>query len=258
MDGFALDAVLRRDRLIVGAALFVVAALAWGYLVVQAPSMSGPDAGMAMPGMEMAAPAGIGVLFAMWFVMMIAMMLPSATPMLLMFAAVNRRRRERQAPVVPIAVFLAGYLIVWGLYSAVVAVAQSLLHDRAMLSPAMAATSPLLSGAILVLAGVFQWTPLKAACLTACRSPLAFVMTGWRDGVRGALVMGVRHGGYCLACCWVLMLLLFVAGVMNLAWVALIAAFVLVEKVSPGGPWVGRVAGAVLAVWGLALLVPLR
>ncbi len=115
----------------------------------------------------------------------------------------------------------------------------------------MVATSPILGGALLVAAGVFQWTPLKHACLAHCRSPLGFIMSEWREGTGGALVMGLKHGAYCVGCCWFLMGLLFVAGVMNLLWVAIIAAFVLVEKVAPAGPWVGRAAGLLLVGWGV-------
>jgi predicted metal-binding membrane protein len=119
----------------------------------------------------------------------------------------------------------------------------------------MAATSPLLAAALLIAAGVFQWTPLKRACLAACRSPLSFLMTGWREGWAGALVMGVRHGAYCLGCCWALMALLFVAGVMNLLWVAAIAVAVLVEKVVPRGDVIGRLVGLALIAAGIAVAV---
>jgi predicted metal-binding membrane protein len=136
--------------------------------------------------------------------------------------------------------------VVWAIFSVVVALAQAVLHAAAMLSSAMAATSPLLAGGLLAAAGVFQWTPLKRACLAACRSPLSFLMAGWREGRIGAFVMGLRHGLYCLGCCWVLMALLFVVGVMNLLWVAAIAVAILVEKVVPRGDLVGRLAGVVL------------
>jgi predicted metal-binding membrane protein len=123
----------------------------------------------------------------------------------------------------------------------------------------MQTTSTALAGAILVGAGIYQWTPLKQACLRQCRSPLDFVMTEWRSGKGGAFAMGLTHGAYCLGCCWLLMLLLFVGGVMNLAWIAGIALFVLVEKLSPAGHWIGKAAGVALILWGgvvLAGLVP--
>jgi predicted metal-binding membrane protein len=136
----------------------------------------------------------------------------------------------------------------------VATVAQWGLHTAALLSPMLASTSPLLGGLLLLAAGIFQWTPLKSTCLTQCRSPLGFVMTAWREGTWGALRMGLRHGMYCVGCCWVLMALLFVAGVMNLLWVAAIAALVLMEKVLPRGEWVGRVVGGILMLAGLVLL----
>ena len=154
----------------------------------------------------------------------------------------------------PTMVFLAGYVLVWMGFSMLASLAQWGLHSLALLSPMMVSTSPILGGLILVAAGVLQWTPLKSTCLTHCRSPLGFLMTEWREGPRGALIMGLHHGGYCVGCCWSLMALLFVAGVMNLLWVATIAAFVLVEKVVPRGELVGRIAGGVLVLAGLVLL----
>jgi predicted metal-binding membrane protein len=151
-------------------------------------------------------------------------------------------------------IFVLGYLVVWTTYSVAAALAQAGLHAAALMSPAMAATSPLLAGGLLVAAGVFQWTPLKRACLAGCRSPLSFLMAGWREGRGGAFVMGLRHGLYCLGCCWALMALLFVVGVMNLLWVAAIAVAVLVEKVVPRGDLVGRLAGVALVAAGLLLV----
>ncbi|TMP98954.1 MAG: DUF2182 domain-containing protein, partial [Verrucomicrobia bacterium] len=156
---------------------------------------------------------------------------------------------------VPTGIFLLGYLAVWAVFSALAAVAQWILHSTALLSPMMVSTSPILGGALLVAAGVFQWTPLKNACLTHCRSPLSFLMTGWREGKLGAFVMGLKHGAYCAGCCWFLMALLFVAGVMNIWWVAIIAVFVLLEKVVPRGLFVGKVTGVFLAVWGVWMML---
>jgi predicted metal-binding membrane protein len=148
-------------------------------------------------------------------------------------------------------VFALGYLLAWTGYAVLAALAQSLLHSAALLSPAMASRSPLLGGGLLMLAGVYQWLPLKGACLSHCRSPLGFFSTEWREGVSGALLMGLRHGTYCVGCCWALMALLFVAGVMNLLWVVVIAGFVLAEKVMPNGRLLGRITGVLLAGWGL-------
>ena len=257
----ALEGLLRRDRVVIGTALAVLIVTAWLYLLHLASAMSE----MAMPGMPtmpgMAMPAmhawswvEVGALVVMWSVMMIAMMTPAAAPMILTFSAIHRRRVAEKRPAVPTVIFVLGYLVVWTIYSVVAALAQAGLHAAALLSPAMAATSPLLAGGLLVAAGVFQWTPLKRACLAACRSPLSFLMTGWREGRRGAFVMGVRHGLYCLGCCWALMVLLFVAGVMNLVWVAAIAVAILVEKVVPRGDLVGRLAGGVLVAAGVLVV----
>ncbi|MFQ5788944.1 MAG: DUF2182 domain-containing protein [Acidobacteriota bacterium] len=250
-----LEAVLKRDRTIVMTGLFGVAVLAWVYMFHLAWDMKGMDmsAEMAMPQMQAWDAMNLILLFVMWAVMMVAMMVPSAAPLILLFAKVNRQKRERQDPVVPTAVFLLGYLLVWAGFSAAATLAQWGLHSAALLSPMMMSTSPLLGGMLLIGAGIFQFTPLKRACLVHCRSPLGFLMTEWREGKLGALIMGVKHGTYCVGCCWILMALLFVAGVMNLLWVATITAFVLVEKVIPRGELVGRVAGVGLMLAGVVL-----
>ncbi len=252
----SFETLLKRDRLIVIAALAAVTLLAWGYMVreAQAMNLSGVCccAGMKMSGPDTQpwSTATLLPLFLMWTEMMVAMMIPSAAPMILTFAAVQRRRREQVRPFVPTGIFVLGYLVIWTAFSAAAAVAQWVLHGRALLSPMMVSTSPILGGSLLVAAGIFQWTPLKNGCLTHCRSPLSFLMTEWREGKFGALMMGLKHGGYCAGCCWFLMALLFVAGVMNLWWIAIIAAFVLLEKILRKGLLVGKVAGVLLIAWG--------
>ncbi len=196
-------------------------------------------------------PREVGLTFVMWAVMMAGMMVPSAMPMILLFATLQRKRREERAPFVPTGVFLLGYLVVWTLFSVAATFTQWGLHEASLLSSRMVVTAPLAGAALLVAAGVYQWTPLKEACLRKCRTPLDFLMTEWREGARGALVMGLRHGLFCAGCCALLMGLLFVAGVMNLLWVAAGAAFVLVEKLIPAGRWPSRLSGAALAAWGL-------
>jgi predicted metal-binding membrane protein len=243
-----LEAVLRRDRAVVLACVLGVAALAWAYILYLARGMDHAD--LVMPRTQAWGGGDFSLVFAMWAVMMVAMMVPTAAPMILLFATVNRRRREQRQPFVPTGVFLLGYLLVWSGFAALATLAQWGLHTAALLSPAMVSTSPLLGGALLLVAGIFQWTPLKGVCLTHCRTPLGFLMGEWREGTRGALRMGLRHGGYCVGCCWILLALLFVTGVMNLLWVAAIAAFVLVEKVAPAGPWLSRVTGLLLAAGG--------
>ena len=248
------QANFRRDRLIVLAGLTGVVVLSWAYLVYLALDMQSMDMEMAMPRTQMWSAVDFILMFVMWTVMMVGMMTPSATPMLLTFAAFFRRRYSDQSPGLPTALFLAGYLSVWAGFSAIATLAQWALHSASLLSPMMVSTSPVLGGVLFIAAGVFQWTPLKYACLNHCRTPLGFFMTEWRDGLRGAFTMGLRHGRFCVGCCWFLMGLLFVAGVMNLLWVAIIAAFVLLEKVAPRGESVARAAGVLFAVWGLWLV----
>jgi predicted metal-binding membrane protein len=211
--------------------------------------------GMSMPGArpwDLAETAGLAL---MWIVMMIAMMIPSVAPVILLFAGVSRRRRVQGVPATPVSVFTLSYLLAWTGYAVLAALTQSALHSAALLSPTMASSSPLLGGGLLILAGVYQWLPLKGACLAHCRSPLGFFSTEWREGVSGALLMGFRHGSYCVGCCWALMALLFVAGVMNLLWVVVIAGFVLAEKLAPNGRLLGRITGSLLIGWGLWVLV---
>ncbi|MFQ6028729.1 MAG: DUF2182 domain-containing protein [Dehalococcoidia bacterium] len=258
-----LEAALRRDRLIVLAGIVGVAALAWIYLFYLAWDMQRSMSADSMPmGLEMVLSqvrawgvVDFLLMFVMWAVMMTAMMVPTAAPMILTFATINRRRREQQQPFVPTGVFLLGYVIIWSGFAAGATVAQWLLNIAALLSPMMASSSPFLGGGLLLAAGIFQWSPVKYACLNHCRTPMSFVMTEWRDGPQGALLMGLRHGTFCLGCCWVLMSLLFVLGVMNLLWIAALATFVLVEKVAPAGQWISRVTGLLLAGWGAWLVV---
>jgi len=193
-------------------------------------------------------------LFLMWTEMMVAMMVPTAAPMILTFAMVNRRRREQERPFVPTGIFLLGYLVVWTGFSILATLAQWGLHSAALISHAMVSTSPLFGGILLLAAGVFQWTPLKQRCMIHCRSPLSFFLTEWRDGKAGALWMGLKHGIYCTGCCWALMLLLFLLGVMNIWWIAAITLFVLAEKLLPKSAALSRASGLLLALWGLWLV----
>lgn len=251
-----LERLLRRDRLIVTAGVVGVAALGWAYMLYLARSMGGMDMGgdMTMPQMRAWGVVDLALVFLMWAVMMVAMMVPSASPLVLMMAAANRKRHQQDDPLVPTGLFLGGYLVAWTLFSALATVAQWGLHASALLSPAMVGTSPMLGGVLLLLAGGFQFTPLKHACLSHCRSPLGFVMGHWREGRAGAVRMGLEHGLYCVGCCWILMALLFVAGVMNLAWVAAISVFVLAEKVLPRGELVGKLGGVAFMITGLVML----
>jgi len=250
----SLAAVLKRDRVIVGAGVLLVAALAWWYTVDAARQMGGVTMHMGRPDPNAWSSASLLPLFVMWVVMMVAMMLPSATSMILTFAAVARNRRQHQRPYVPVAVFASGYLAVWGGFSAVAAVAQWLLHREALLSPTMVSSSALLGGVLLLLAGIFQFTPLKRSCLTHCRAPLEFITGHWREGWGGAFVMGLEHGLFCIGCCWALMALLFVLGVMNLLWIAVLTVLVGLEKILPRRAFISRGTGALLAFWGIWVL----
>lgn len=254
--GTTLEEFLQRDRLIVIGGIVTLAVIAWAYTVNVSREMNGT---MAMMQMEMVAPnvgwtpGDFAFTFGMWAVMMAAMMLPSATPMVLTFALLNRKRREQDRPFVPTIVFLVGYLIVWAAFAFAAALAQWGFQSVAFLSPGLATTSSVLGGAILIAAGLYQWSPLKRACLRECQNPISFLSTSWREGRPGAVLMGVRHGINCVGCCWVLMGLLFVGGVMNLVWVAAIALFVLAERVGPR-PIHGLISGAsgiVLITWGV-------
>jgi predicted metal-binding membrane protein len=198
--------------------------------------------------------ADLGAAAVMWGVMMIAMMLPSAAPMLLLFSSVQRKRRAQGEAVVPSGLFAAGYLLIWLAWSGLAAALQWALHGVFLLSSHLATTSALLGAAFLLMAGFYQFTPWKDACLVQCQSPLAFLLTKWRAGPRGALCMGLHHGAYCVGCCWALMGLLFVGGVMDLLWVAGLAGFVLLEKAIARGPWFSRMSGLALIVWALYVL----
>ena len=216
-----------------------------------------PPAGMTM-AMPMAAhwnAALLALTFAMWWVMMLGMMLPSAAPMILTFDRINRGKRRRGQTYVSSAIFVLGYLLVWGAFSVVVTLAQWALDSAALLSPRLTLESVRIGGGVLVLAGIYQFTPWMQTCLRHCRSPFAFLLNNWREGATGALRMGIEHGAWCLGCCWILMALLFVVGVMNLLWIAALALFVFAEKLLPGGPWTARVGGLTMLGFGVYLLV---
>jgi predicted metal-binding membrane protein len=238
--------VLRHERALVIAGVVAVAGLAW--LDVWRRARGVMD--MAMPAMEPWSFAELGAMLAMWVVMMVAMMLPSAAPMLLLFAATQRERATRGEPATVLA-FAGGYVLVWGGFSVAAAALQAALQQSMLLSSDLAMTGGWLPAAVLALAGVYQLTPLKSACLVRCRSPLGFLLSRWRDGAGGALAMGLRHGAFCLGCCWALMTLLFVGGVMNVVWVAALAIVVLAEKALPHGLWLARASGVAMIAWAL-------
>ena len=227
--------LLRHERLIVIAGVALLVVLSWWYLA----------AGAGMRGMATMQVPTLGALILMWWLMMVAMMLPSATPAILLYARVRKSRAGAPA-IAQSSVFLAGYLMVWLLFSILAAFAQRLLAG-----PSMTLGNRLAESALLVATGVYELTPLKSGCLTRCRSPAEFLTLHWRPGWSGAVRLGVSHGADCLGCCWMLMALLFVGGVMNLLWVVALTLIVAVEKLLPRGDWFGRAAGAALIAWGV-------
>jgi predicted metal-binding membrane protein len=246
-----LFALRPRDRVAVLSAIGAITALSWLYLVDMARGMGHMEMGsMSMTGLHPWTPAHFGMMFSMWAIMMVGMMLPSATPTTLIYTAVARKASREGTPVAPVAAFVAGYLLMWTLFSFGATLAQWGLERAALLSPMMVSNSPALGGALLVGAGIYQLTPFKDACLEHCRSPAHFISGHWRPGTPGALRMGIEHGAYCLGCCWVLMGLLFFGGVMNLLWIAAITLFVLLEKVVPFGAGGGRWAGVGMVLVG--------
>jgi predicted metal-binding membrane protein len=273
-DG-TLEALLRRDRLLVAGALGVIAALAWAYVLwlTADMNMAGMNMSPADPearGFRMV-PAGMGMMapatspwsaiefafvFVMWAVMMIGMMAPSAAPMILMYARVGRQGRIAGKPFAATGWFAAGYFLAWAGFSLVATLIQWVLERRALLDVSMASANRLLGAGVLIAAGLYQWTPMKSACLAHCQSPFHFLVShgGFRSDVRGCLHFGLVHGTYCVGCCWILMALLFVVGVMNVLWIALLSLLVLLEKLTLWGQWIARIAGVLSIVAGTWLL----
>ncbi|TIM27996.1 MAG: DUF2182 domain-containing protein [Mesorhizobium sp.] len=298
MDGGSpLERLLRRDRVITIAGVVALCLLAWLYIAagagigmnawemsrlalfphLQTPNMTsdmtsdmpGMDmSGMDMSGMDMSAmateprawgAANWALMIAMWWVMMIAMMSPSAAPTILLYARVHRHalaQGQIQDELAPTGVFMAGYLLVWLGFSVATTALHWLLEREAFVSATMMSSqSRWLSAIVLIGAGLYQLSPFKNACLSHCRAPTAFLARHWRPHAVGALRLGALHGAFCVGCCWMLMALLFVGGIMNLVWIAALAILVLVEKAFPAGQWVGRAAGIALIAWGSATLL---
>ncbi len=240
-----------RDSLVVITGLVLISALAWVYTIHHAAALDG----MAMPQVRPWEAADFLMMFLMWAVMMVAMMLPSAAPMILAYSGLRRRMPGTDNPGVVTSVFALSYLVVWAGFSLAATIVNWGLHQAGLMTSMMGSAVTGLGGILLIVAGAYQWSRLKNVCLTKCRSPVAFLLTSWRSGVRGAWWMGLEHGTYCVLCCWALMTLLFVLGVMNLIWIAILAAIALAEKVSPAGTYLARALGLGLMGWGTWLLV---
>jgi predicted metal-binding membrane protein len=269
MTGTTLETVLRRDRQAVIAALVILTALAWGYVLWLAQGMAMTEAapmdGMDMGGMAMPMMPAVHVWtitdflfsFAMWAVMMAGMMMPSATPTILLHARVARQARAQQKPFAATGWFAAGYLLAWSVFSLLAAGFQAALSQAALLTPMLASSNDLVGGGILIAVGLYQWSELKYRCLTHCRAPLQFIQQhgGFKGRPLPALNLGFRHGLYCIGCCGALMLLLFVGGVMSIIWIAGLSILVLLEKVMSDGRNVSRLVGLALIIGGISLIL---
>jgi len=257
----SIELLIQRDRLWIALGLVSAIVLAWVYLLRESAAMDAMaaearmHAAMGMAGMTMRAwgAADWFGLFAMWAVMMVGMMLPSAAPVIMLVLGSYRRRGDANARLAAVA-FIGGYAVVWTTFSASAALAQLELHRTALLNEDMRLHSVVVSGMLLLIAGVYQWLPIKSRCLVHCQAPLAFLTQRWRAGVGGGFSMGATHGAFCVGCCWLLMTLLFVLGVMNLFWIAVLAAIVLLEKLTRHGLIAGRLVGLAAMAWGVYLL----
>ncbi len=252
-----LESALRFERAPAAVLLIALPVVSWLWIVVMARDMYGPMTGASAWMMTAVWDARhLALLWAMWAVMMVGMMLPSATPMLLLYGSVARRSATGPSEASRlIYAFAAGYLMVWALFSLGATALQRLLAKFLFVSSMMEATSPVLGATLLLMAGVYQLTPIKQACLRTCQSPLGFLMSRWRRGLAGAFRMGLEHGGLCVGCCWALMLLLFAGGVMNLAVIAALTALVAFEKLTPLGAPGSRISGVLLIAAALWMVV---
>ena len=250
-----LSGLVRHRRTVVLGALATVTAAAWAYLLLGAGIEMDMGGGQTMVTPSAWSPPYAALISVMWWVMMVAMMLPAAAPTVLLVTTLawDRLPNPNLVPAAAM-LFASGYLLVWSGVSLAATLLQWRLDNAGLLSETMAFGNRILASTVLVAAGLYQWTPLKNPCLRHCRSPTEFLIRHWRPDSLGAVGMGVRHGLFCLGCCWMLMALLFVGGLMSLAWVGAIALFVLVEKTVPWGDWMSRLGGALLVVWGVANL----
>ena len=248
----------KRDRIILLSSATVVAGLSWVYLFHMAATMNdltNVHTHAAMPSRDLWSMSEFATALVMWSVMTLAMMLPVASPWFLAFGQVAREQNSHAAPFPKVGVFLLGYGTIWLAYNVLAATCQGLLQRFALLSYDAMLTSPAVASVILIVAGTYQWMPLRDACLSYCRSPFGFLLSHWREGNRDVYLMGAWYGIYCVGCCWAIMALAFVFGVMNLLWMALVIAFLLIERAILTGAWLSKSAGVFLVAWGIWMIV---
>jgi predicted metal-binding membrane protein len=239
--------LVQRGRYLILGLLLVLAALAWGLLLWQAPIMNSQGMGLTI-GM------GAALFIAIWAVMMVAMMFPAAAPMIVMFSAVYAGKRKQEQPYVPTWIFVSAYLLVWIVSGVVAFVLATVVEQLAGQSMWLMENGARIGGAVLVIAGIYQLSPLKSICLSKCRSPIQFLLTSWHDGYGGAFRMGIEHGAFCLGCCWLLFVILFPLGLMNLAVMALVTVLIFAEKALPVGRQIAWLAGVALIVYGVVVI----
>lgn len=227
--------------------ILLIVALSWYYMVFQMT--------MNMEPVGQWNSLDLFMLFLMWSIMMAGMMLPSATPVILWVDKINQRRRHSGTAYIPTLYFISGYLLIWSLFSGVITLIQWWLHSLSLLSPMMVSANTHFSAVLLILAGAYQWSPLKQQCLKLCKSPLSLMTTQWQEGTWGAIRLGMIHGQYCLGCCWALMTLLFVTGVMNLKWILLMSIFIMLEKRLKKGEKFGQLSGIAFIILGISLWI---
>jgi predicted metal-binding membrane protein len=247
-----LTKILKNDRLIVIAGIAALSFICWRYMAKMSVTTE------FLISVHTAHPWKINDLvshFIMWLIMMIAMMLPTAGPMISTFSFISRKRKQKEQPYVNTSIFVMGYLIVSAGFSFLVSFLQWWLHNNALLTSVGASNSYLFSGVLLLAAGIFQWSKIKQACLRFCRNPFNFLMANWKEGIPGALHMGIKHGLLCTGCCWALMLLMFVGGVMNLLWMIVITAIILIEKMAPRGDIFAKAVGVAMAATGIYFII---
>jgi len=257
---FPLPSLRQWDKVTLYLSIAAIVALAWWYLIAMAASMTGSSVVSTMASMDMQSPTDLQLwtpqtfwmMFVMWTVMMVGMMLPSAVRTIMIYARVAQQANRAIVPAT--FCFISGYLIAWTGFSLAATGAQWWLNQHALLSPMMVSTSTLLAASLLIITGLYQLTPLKEACLSHCQSPIDFISRHFKKGYLGAMRVGLHHGLYCLGCCWALMSLLFIAGVMNLLWILAITLFVLVEKLLPANPHTTGISGTVMIFLGIYLL----